>query len=349
MTIHELRRILYSQPKYPGVKTQQRSSMCNPGYPGNFNLSLSNAEHLQEYGQFLDYTHSTYFSKIGQMIRLNDWNELHPSTHWRYLSLFHMADISGVIMSHQGQSMQKRYNQFLTQQFVSFWKRMGLDLAKLRITYLPGGQVSQITDGKYDFEYFVPPDPITEDWIDAGLSEHNLVPDVSRNTLLSLNNFDYRTPWGYRNEIHYEYRGELLDIATLEHFCYRPIFNRENKIIHLTSWDNYFGTTAVGVERLLMVLNGHNTIHDIHIIAPLLDVIRLNIPGITINDTIKINEGLRMLAAILGDVGSYSNLSRNRKAKLRSVIRGIADILLGHDLDMSYEFLMEYLTLNADL
>ena len=163
MTITELRRILKSHPKYPSTIDLSRVSLVNDGYPGTFNLSMTGAECIEQYGQNLDFTHSYCFSKIGQMIRFNDWKENFDvdgkfglTDSYRYLGLFHMGDMGGEKMIKNGRSqMPELTQQTITSLADMLVNKLGLDIKNFRISYHPGGSVKQITGGKYNFEKYV--------------------------------------------------------------------------------------------------------------------------------------------------------------------------------------------------
>jgi hypothetical protein len=357
MTITELRRILKNHPKYPNTIDLSRVSLVNDGYPGTFNLSMMGAECIEQYGQNLEYTHNYCFSKIGQMIRFNDWEEnfdiggkFDLKDSYRYLGLFHMSDMGGEKMIKNGRSQMSE----LTQQTISslvdmLVNKLGLDIKNFRISYHPGGSVKQITHGKYSFDKYIPVDPSIDYWYDLGFRPENFFVEVSRNTVLALNNFEYPSPWGYRNEIHYLHNGKMLDIATVEQLCFRPIFARGSEIIGLTDWDHGSAVNGVGLERLLMVLNDLDSIHDLEHIKNLSDFILSYSSSPNTEHAICLNETLRPIQAILGDVFRYENLSKNRKIKYRQMVKNTVFRAEKLGLNLSREFLGQYFNLNSDL
>lgn len=93
LTYVELREIIkkaYS--KYPGVIFKDKYNVINDGFPGTFNLSLNEPEHLDAFGSFIDYNKNLFFAKIQPVIRSNDFEpKIIKNPTNKHLSLFEIA------------------------------------------------------------------------------------------------------------------------------------------------------------------------------------------------------------------------------------------------------------------
>jgi hypothetical protein len=261
-----------------------------------------------------------------------------------------MGDLGGMKFVKGGASQMKELAAHSITSMVDLLvNRLGFDIKNFRISYHPGGTIRHITKDKYTFDKYIPSDPMIEHWYSLGFSEANFIPEISRNTVLALNNFEFPSPWGYRNEIHYIHNDQLLDIATIEQCYYRPIFGREREIINLTDWDHAFVAGAIGVERVLMVANGLDSVHELDHIQSLNDRILSGSTNQDVFQAICLNETLRPIHAILCDTGTYSDLSRNRKDKFRQLIRNVQVRCRNLGIELTAGFLEDYFALNAKL
>ncbi len=267
----DLRKVIVDFPKFSGAKSISPASVCNDGFPGTFNLSFIESEWLDEFqGQYLNYDHDFIVSKIQPCIRHQDWEIIKNDSvnRYRYLGVFEMADIGGVINLTDGKRIDE-VTQFSMESLYKFLvKTINLSPNKLRITYCTGGNVKHLTGGKYQFDKKLSKDIFVENWVKLGINNEQLIPDDTRDTLLSLNIFGLPAPWGYRNEILYDHQGKLLDIATFEYLYYRPIFDGD-KIVDLKKWEHCFSVSAIGVERVLMVKNNISQITECDHIKPI--------------------------------------------------------------------------------
>ncbi len=314
-------------------------------------MSFIESEWLKEFhDQYLDYDHDYVVSKIQPCIRHQDWEIIRndPVNRYRYLGVFEMADIGGVINLVDG-SRTSEAALFSMGNFYKFLtETIKLSPDKLRITYCIGGSINHLTKGKYPLNKELPRDILVENWKRFGIKESQLLPDDTRDTLLSLNIFGLPTPWGYRNEILYEHQGKLLDIATFEYLYYRPVFN-EVKIVDLKKWEHCFVVSAVGVERLLMVVNDNVQITDCGHIKPVRDLIFEKAKNQNDEQGIIFTEAARTIHRIFADCGGYDKLSKKRKEKTRSYFRSLFNSAEKLGIEVSENFLAEVFSKNAEL
>ncbi len=350
MNIQELRRLVSEVPRFPGAKLVRPASVCNEGFPGTFNLSYSEAEMIEQFGQYLDYKHDFIYSKIQPVIRFQDWLHIAKNDEhcYRYLSVFDLADIGGGIILKDAKRLNEAVVFSLNQLFAFLVNNVGLDKSKLRISYFAGGQVSDVTKGKYNFEQILSADERIGHWRSLGLTDEQFIHDKSRATLLALNVFGLPTPWGYRHEVNYLHEGKLLDIATFEYLFLRPIFEGQ-RVVKVRLWEHAFVISAIGLERVLMAKNNLKQITDCAHISPLVEII--------LSQSVLKNEvsarilcqALRVIHRIFSDCGSYKSLSVRRKEKMRIFYKAVFSAANELGLVISQENLKDWLDLNASL
>lgn len=346
----ELLKIISEFRKFPQCEMINSASVCNDGFPGNFNLSFIESEWLREFnGQYLTYDHDYVVSKIQPCIRHQDWEIIKNDNinRNRYLGVFEMADVGGVINLVDGERIFEAVS-FSQKSLIDFFKTIGLSLEKIKITYCIGGSIEHLTKSKYPLKKELPKDIFVDNWEKLGIKNSQFIPDETRDTLLSLNIYGLPTPWGYRNEVLYEHNGKLLDIATFEYLYYRPIFN-ENNIIDISRWENCFSISAVGVERLLMALDSREQITDVDYIKPIKEYILSLSSQSNMAQAIIFTEAIRTIHRIITDCGGYKKLSKHRKQKIRSYLNGLYESAGKLNIKLSEKVLSDILSKNAQL
>jgi hypothetical protein len=356
MNFHDLKEKLLNLPKYPGTVRVPPGPMINEGYPSNFNLSFAYYEWTREEGQtgpskqYISFAGEMFYTKCQPCIRPQDWRTVieNGENKYRYLSYFHMADISGLI-ARMNPEYRKEIGIFAIQSLVNFFKELNLDLNNVFIAYCAGGKVIDLTDGKYTFDKEVARDPFFDEWLKSGIPQENMIPDKTRDTLLSLRNYSRPSPWGYRNEIFYKHQGKLLDIATIEHLCFEPVFDEKMNTIDIKDYRHAFSISATGVERLLMVLNNFDDVRKVDIIAPLYELANSKIDGIKQIDTDILIQTIRPIQAIIADGGLWKTLNSRRKEIARAFYMEFANILNKYSLKIDDKIISDLFSLNADL
>lgn len=356
MDFHELKQKLANLPKYPGTVIVPPGPMINEGYPSNFNLSFAYYEWTKEEGQtgpskqYISFAGEMFYTKCQPCIRPQDWRTIieNGENKYRYLSYFHMADISGLI-ARMNPECRKEIGTFAITSLVDFFKELKLDLNNVFIAYCAGGKVIDLTDGKYTFDKEVARDSFFTEWLKAGIPEANMIPDKTRDTLLSLRNYSRPSPWGYRNEIFYKHQGKLLDIATIEHLCFEPVFDEKMNTTDINDYRHAFSISATGVERLLMVLNDFDDVRKVDILAPLYELVNSQVENISIVDTDILVQTIRPIQAIIADGGLWKTLNSRRKEIARAFYMEFANVLNKYILKIDDQIIIDLLSLNADL
>jgi hypothetical protein len=351
MKIQELRQLILNYPKFPGTEKVNPAKVCHIGFPGDFNLSFTEAEVLKAFGDYINYDRDFIYSKIQPVIRTNDFInriESQAEESYGYAGVFDMADISSAILL-MDSTKKKELAQFSIDSTFNFLiKTLGLEMSKLRVSYFKGGNIKNATDGKYTFDYKIPLDKSITFWQRNGLLKNQLIPDSSRTTLLALNVYGLPTPWGYRQEVLYEHKGKLLDIATVENLMYAPVF-RDNKIVDLKELNHSVSLTVTGLERLLVCINNLDHITDCDNIKGLKEAI---IEKAQVKDegiSISLCEGLRVIHRIIADCGQYQDLSKKRKRKIKIYYKSIIKNFKRLEIELNSINLFYFFSLNAKL
>lgn len=351
-TVQQLRDKLANWPKYPGAEKLPASSTCNKGFPSCFNLSFGEPDMVDRFGQYLDYESDFIYSKIQPCIRHQDL-ELSiipsPDQH-RYLTVFDMADVGGLIILKDGAAKQQAITEFSVDSLMEFLlTELKLDKTKLRIAYFGGGTVREATDGKYPLDNSIPEDPYRSYYQTKwGLTTEQFLPNYNRDTFLALNVFGLPTPWGYRNEVFYEHQGKLVDIATIEYLCFRPVMDEMDGIVDLEPFESAFAISAVGVERVAMVVNDLSAVWEIDTIKPLLDQVIEDAHKPNYYIAVALTQALRVLHRVFTD-SAWTDFNKRRKEYARNYLRVLTEKadLLG--IGLTPDRLLGWITLNAQL
>ena len=352
----ELRARLQTWPKYDGCVFVDRAPLLTAAFPGSFNMSSTEHHWLREYGGFLDWDHDYVFSTVQSCVRADDIERLRLGGRW-HLGVFEMADLSGeVALAHRPDypSIQS----WQLQELVRFLATLGIPAARIHASYCAGGRVAELTGGAYDVPVVIPADTLSRDALcNAGVPEENLIPDRTRDTLLSLH-VHRPTPWGYRNEIFVDVGTrndpDLIDVATSEYLTWRPVFEGSQRgrhnIADLTELDAGAIGVGVGVERLCAVVNGLDRVHDVDYLRPFYAALKDVLPNAAPPDVHVAGESLRALHRIYTDLHYHADAlfhlgehgdrrlspkRRKRTARLkRNVPRTLGAESLAHLLDL---------------
>jgi hypothetical protein len=326
MKYQELREMIQNWPKYPDCVKIERSPLIHEGFPGTFNLSFCEKHWLDEYGRYIDFPHDFIFSTVQSCIRPDDI-QLIATNAWKYLGVFEMADVTGMIgLINKPDYVQLQGCQIAS--LIKLLKSIGISENRIYPTYCAGGKVAELTRGKYSFDFNIPEDKTSKNaFLDRGIPENNLSKDTTRDTFLSLH-LHRPTPWGYRNEILVnvgsEEKPKLLDVATVEYCKWRAIYNghemNSKNIVGLKEFENGVSIVAVGLERLCMIVNDLERVQDIDYIKPFYD----SMTRLAGNENLLAGESLRGLHRIYSDIQSYGcNPGRHQKAKINQLIQNI--------------------------
>jgi len=304
----ELRTRLQTWPKYDGCKTVTRAPLLTAAFPGAFNMSSTEHHWLGEYGGFLDWEHDYVFSTVQSCVRADDVERLRLGGRW-HLGVFEMADLNGEIAFARRPDYH-RLQSWQLEELVRFLATAGIPADRVHASYCAGGPVAELTRGAYDVPVVIPPDTLSHDALcGAGVPEENLIPDRTRDTLLSLH-VHRPTPWGYRNEIFVNIGTrrdpDLVDVATSEYLTWRPVFEgsqvRREDIVDLAELDAGALGVGVGVERLCAVVNGLDRVHDVDYLRPFYIALRNALPDTTPAEIHVAGESVRALHRIYTDL-----------------------------------------------
>lgn len=335
ISYEQLREKIRNIPKYKGCEHRARSPLVHSGFPGTFNLSFTEYEYEKEFGDLSSFDHDFVYSTIQSCVRPADLEGSikNGENLWRYLGVFEMADIGGQIVLSGKKKTEECYKHQL-ETMLDTLGDLGLDRKRVYPSYHTGGNVSDSSKGKYTFDFEIPEDALSkEEFLRVGIPEENLIADNTRDTFLCLH-INKKTPWGYRNEIHYNIGTKedpkLLDIATLEHFYWFPTYasNEETSknINGLEEIPHTISIGAFGLERLCMAVNGLERVQDIDYLKSFYDKYREVAPELTEEQRYKSGEALRALHRIQSDIESNGlEWSKSRKKKRRTFLQLIRD------------------------
>jgi len=194
---------------------------------------------------------------------------------------------------------------------------------------LKSAPIRQLTEGKYDFDFYVPDDPNLHYYKKAGVPEGNFLPAQNRDGFLALNVYGRPTPWGYRNEIFYKYKGRLLDVGTFESLVFEPIFDENQQICGLKPYNYMLVVSAIGVERVLMVINGLSDVNQLEIISEPAAILR---PYIDPLSAIQLIQTLRTIQLIVADGGIWGKLSKRQRQKIKDFYSLIDKIITANQI-----------------
>src|SRR3989344_6372816 len=125
MKYSELREKVRKHLKYPGCVELERSPLINPGFPGTFNLSLTEDFWLKEYGRFVDFDHDFIFSSIPNCIKPKDILKTGTDNSYKYLGVFEMADLTGII-NLEDRIDYSRLQRWQVNELIKFLEQIGI-------------------------------------------------------------------------------------------------------------------------------------------------------------------------------------------------------------------------------
>jgi hypothetical protein len=362
LTYKELRELLREKLTFSNdgyVEWRDKQLVVNEGFPGTFNLSLAEPELLAEFGNFINYDHNLCFAKIQTVIRFNDFKEVVlECKDKKHLSVFEMAGfvLCDVDSNKLIPNTQKAIDLF----YEILFEKLKLDPKKLYVKVCAGGKIEDVTSGRFKLEKIITKDTLTYDlWRKKGIPENNFIWDNSRSTFLSLMIYNRPTPWGYRNELLYDIgqgldEDNLLDIGTIEYLPFAPIFSKLDSqelnyemLKDFEPWKHSAVACGLGVERLLMAVNGYKNIMDCDHIKPLYDKIAEKDLSENKYNAFLFTDTLRAIQRIIIDSKGYNNLTDKRQGKLSVFVNSFYSTL--KPLNIEIKQLETYFKQNAEL
>lgn len=229
MEYQDFREKIKNLNKYKGCITAERCPLVNLGFPGSFNMSFGEHSMLKEYGKYQFFDHDYVFSAIQQVIRHNDLFDGVKNNPQKYLGIFEMSDIYGLIMLKEKINLENLQNNQV-KKTIGLLIDLGIKKENIYPKYCGGGKVQKLTNGKYKFDKLIPEDLTTLNaLLNEGIPKENILKDFTRDTFLALHLASGNIAWGYRTEIEVKTKIGFLDVATIEIFMWDPVFNKKMK------------------------------------------------------------------------------------------------------------------------
>jgi|GEM_PF-6714511 len=313
-----------------GLPEWPPAPVVHGGFPGNFNLSFAEYEFLKYNNDYFDLKNDMFYTKIQPCIRHNDFIHIQKPSHdsYRYLLRFNMAGMG--LYWKKDLSEREKCTEITINNLLNFLlKECGFEVKNIYVQYLKSAPIRQLTEGKYDFDFYVPDDPNLHYYKKAGVPEGNFLPVQNRDGFLALNVYGRPTPWGYRNEIFYKYKGRLLDVGTFESLVFEPIFDENQQICGLKPYNYMLVVSAIGVERVLMVINGLSDVNQLEIISEPAAILR---PYIDPLSAIQLIQTLRTIQLIVADGGIWGKLSKRQRQKIKDFYSLIDKIITANQI-----------------
>jgi len=337
---------------FPKIDWKKSVSIVNDAYSGNFNLSFNEPEHLETFGNYVDYNKRLAFGKIQPVIRHEDFlKKILPNKDaYKYLGLFEMGGIS--ISEPDKSNWEEITRQLIEKGYNFLIRELGLDPSRLFIKISSGGNIRDISESKYNFDWKIPPDNFSATiWQELGFNIHNIIYDSSRDTFLALHLFRRASPWGYRTEILYNIgkdnnQKNLLDIGTFEYCLWKPII-KKGEIVNIVQNKSFSALMVFGLERLLVAKNNYIHIKECNHIQPLYEKIVSNKTQENIHKSFVLTEAIRVIHRVLTDSKKYTLLGKHRQKRLTDYLRAIYHILI--TLNIPEKEIEKYLDINAEL
>ncbi|MEK6891141.1 MAG: hypothetical protein AABX03_03300 [Nanoarchaeota archaeon] len=329
--------------------------LCNDGFPSKFNLSVSEQlwsewckknNGIIKKGVF-DYTkvpeHS--FWTIVPCSREEDFDKILSGSK-QHLMLFHIALTNGCHVIKKDKKIIEKY----FESFIEFLIKNGLNPKKLTISVFPGGKINN-----HGIIKKFPEDHNSKLINKLSMKYGFKVKNTEDQTFLSLRIFGSPIFWGYRNEFFYNYEGIEWDIGTIEYLPYKPIYKVDNEgfVSYKKIVDSKFVFLGggIGLERVLLILEGKKEILELSSIKPLANIIKKHTKNKSPNEksVLLIEEILRLMHHLVCEVGGLneSNLgNRNRKTIVSKLRTALVASILSINLNFTESFLEEFLKEN---
>lgn len=331
MEYSDFRQKIIELERYEGCVKIDRCPLINPGFPGSFNMSFGEDAILKEYGRYQFFDHNYIFSTIQQVIRHNDLFDGVKTNPEKYLGIFEMADIYGLIMLKEKINLEELQIKQV-EKTINLLTEIGIKKEDIFPKYCGGGSVRKLTNGKYAFDKIIPEDIVTLNaLVSMGIPKENICKDYTRDTLLALHMASGNIAWGYRVEVEVKTKMGLLDIATIELFLWDPVLNDKKEIVDIQDITYTLALTVTGVERLYVVASNLVDVRDIPHIKNLYDLVSSKNIGV---------EYLRALHAIISDQIKFNfELGKHRKVYMNRMAR---------EINLSERNVLEILNKNAE-
>jgi len=292
----------------PEFEVVQRPPLINKAYHGNFNVSFGEYYMIEKWGRYQYFDSDWNIKGIASVVRAIDLFNSIPKNPEKYLGVF---DLFAFMRNLKEKSDPKGVAQNQVADQINILNNFGISSDRIYPSYCAGGSVRELTKGKYRFDFQIPEDSFSKEaFLESGIPEKNLIPNRTRDTLLSLNLSTGHIAWGYRNEVEVKTKDKLIDVFTIENFMWDPVYDKD-KIIGLEPISYTLCLKGVGgLERVYMAMNNLEDIRDIEHLKEFYDAL---------GSKEFYGEYIRALHFIMTDV-SQLNISLNKKKKCKEYV-----------------------------
>ncbi len=324
-----------------------RSNIINDADPTAFNYSMEEPI-LRRFGDFFRITAPWQFSAVQPCIRTGDFSRLKSDqTDCSHLTLFHIMPIPFNLQPDQSQ-FKLWHETGIVKPLKFLTESLGLDLARIRLSYFSGGKISDITQGRATSTAYFPPDEHTLATCYAyGMTNEQMIPEASPNTFLCTSPVPGGFYAGYRFEFFYVMPdSSLLEIGTGEALNFRQVVcdGRTTDILPMPS---SVCVTALGLERCVFACNGGKTIEECsHIHSLVAEVAAKNSAG-NPRSAFLFVDAIRAVHLVVSDGGTYSGLNRHLREHFRALMKRVTS--LADDLQFSHDDIRQLLELNSTI
>lgn len=324
ITYEQLRNKVKNWEKFPGCEKIPRSSLLNPGFPGRFNLSFAEDPWLKKFRRSTDFPEDYHFSTIQSCIRNEDIKNLTKENSFKYLGVFEMADLNGILAFKEKPNYKNLLN-WQIQELLKFFNELGIENSQIFPSYCKGGNIKELSKDKYNFDFYVPEDSITsKTFLSNKIPKENLIPDETRNTFLSYRQISgKKNPWGFRNEIHINIGTKdnpiLLDVTTIEYILWEPILTEDKNVSGIKEINYGFQCAGIGLERLCMATNKLKRVQDVDYIKPFYDTME----KCTQERDYIAGENLRALHRAISDIKPNQQTGKSRRDLISQMIKKV--------------------------
>lgn len=309
----------------------KRSSLINEAFKNDFNYSIGESSIFERFAGYLPIKKDWSFSVSQPCIRLGDFNKEVKNNLPNHLALFEMADIGGLHLLKNKSCVQNR-EKIIKNGYNFLVNILGIDPEALYINYFSGNNLKTLSDDKVknNNKYIEADKETVRVWKELGISDDHFIPDSTQKTFV-LTFFPFEFYAGYRSEIFFKKSDQpydLVEIATFEFLDFQTKLNENNQLMDICHLGGCFSGMAVGVERLLMVVNSFNDIFQCDHIFPLYkNILKLSKNK---NDSAAriVTEAVRLLSAIIVEVGSLPSgkiRERSRRRKMKKILQDAYD------------------------
>lgn len=329
-----------------GWERIQRSSVINDANPTAFNYSMEEPI-LRKYGGFFTITAPWAFSTVQPCIRTGDFGRLKKTgDDLTHMTLFHMLPIAFSIAPDHS-DYEARHKAAILKPLSFLTERLRLDIKRIKVSYFSGGHIRDVSRGRISSNLTFPPDELTRRaCIEAGMTEEQLIPELSTNTLLCTSPVAGDFYAGYRYELYYQLQnGALIEIGTGESLEWKQLV-QNGVTTDIVPMEQTICLSVVGLERCLIASGNLTTIAQCDHIKPILEYCQQNAPSYDYKTAFLFVDSLRTMHLVIADGGVYNSLNHRLREHARALLRVFTSSQ--DSLHLSEDQVRKALLLNAE-